>query len=72
MIIITDQQMPWGFILFNVGETADGFAENIVGVVVVYGGHLADQHIPTIAPKGVPIARHEGDAFARRKAGVGE
>ena len=42
LIVITDQQMPWGFILFNVGKTADGFAENIVGVVVVYGGHLPD------------------------------
>ena len=60
--------MPWGFILINFGEPADGFAENIVGVVVVYRGHLPDQHIPAIAPKGVPIARHEGDAFAGRKA----
>lgn len=68
LIVITDKQMPWGFILINFGEPADGFAEDVISVVVVYGGHLPDQHIPAIAPKGVPIARHEGDAFAGREA----
>ena len=68
LVVITDQQMPWGFILIDFGEPADGFAEDVISVVVVYGGHLPDQHIPAIAPKGVPIARHEGDAFAGREA----
>ena len=48
LVVITDQQMPWGFILNNFGEPADGFAEDVISVVVVYGGHLPDQHIPAI------------------------
>ena len=55
------------FIFLNFRKTADGFVEYIINVVIVYGGHLPDQHIPAISPKGMPIARDEGDAFNRRK-----
>ena len=51
LVVITDQQMPWGFILIDFGEPADGFAEDVISVVVVYGGHLPDQHIPAIGSR---------------------
>ena len=51
LVVITDQQMPWGFILINFGEPADGVAEDIISVVVVYDRSLPDQHIPAPPPK---------------------
>ena len=60
--------MPRGLILFDLGKPANRFAEDIVGLVVIHGRDLADQHIAPLAPKGVPVPGHEGDAFTGRKA----
>ena len=51
LVVFTDQQMPWGFLLIDFGKPADGFVEDVISVVVVYGGHLPDQHIPAIGSR---------------------
>ena len=50
--------MGRGHIFLNRGKTANRFAEDVVGDIVVHSLDFANQDIAALAPKGVPIARH--------------
>lgn len=52
-------------IFFDGCKAANWLAENIVSQIVVDGRDLANQHIAALAPKRMPIARHQRDRLAR-------
>ena len=51
------------FVFVNVGKPSDRLAEDIVGLVIVHGRDLPDQHIAALAPEGVPVAGLQSHAF---------
>ena len=55
--------MGRGNILIYLGETANGFAKHIVGDIIIDGRDFANQNIPPLTPKGMPITRHQGNGF---------
>ena len=54
--IVRNQQMLGRCVLVNLGEPPNWLFENIVGQIVVDGGHFADQNIAAFAPELVPIS----------------
>ena len=65
--VVADQQMRAGCVLLDMGKAADRVAEDIVGRVVVHGRDFVDQDIAALAPEGIPVTGHQGDAFGGRE-----
>ncbi len=61
--------MSRGLVFLDIGETADGFAEDVVGLVVVDGRDLADQDIAASPQKacqspGMSVTLSPGASFS--------
>ena len=49
----------------HLGKAANGLFKNIVGMVIVHAGNLANQHVTTVTPERMPNTGHQRHTLTR-------